>query len=314
MNLGKGARSAAGSTSELASTISEFEEVRLEDMSRSASGEEVGWSGNLEPWPWPVTSPAAANRAGTSIRKWIRPSWCYKWATRISSTVGHGLYVPASTAGEEESVASQAARPADEATTHKTPTKEADAKDKAAATPVRQDIALDNIAPAGEPEPEISWRGTRTGEDMPGLPTRGNTPCLSFRALAVAITVQRDWNNHTTLDMPLGQETACLLRAPSHLSRDCESVLLKLLTSQQALYLAGPEPNTVNADGEPIYDPLKDLEFATAKVGLTNPENRTYAPAQSVVKVLSRRMLLNHVLSCRWLRLLVRLQSKYPTR
>ena len=29
---------------------------------------------------------------------------------------------------------------------------------------------------------------------------------------------------------------------------------------------AGPPPNTVNADGEPIYDPLKDLELATAKV------------------------------------------------
>lgn len=29
---------------------------------------------------------------------------------------------------------------------------------------------------------------------------------------------------------------------------------------------AGPPPNTVNALGEPIYDPLKDIEFATQKV------------------------------------------------
>ena len=28
----------------------------------------------------------------------------------------------------------------------------------------------------------------------------------------------------------------------------------------------GPPPNTVNADGEPIYDPLKDIELATQKV------------------------------------------------
>ena len=69
MNLGKGARSAAGSTTELASTISDFEEVRLEDMSRSASGEEVGWSGNI--CPWPLTRPAAAASCeDTGMRKW----------------------------------------------------------------------------------------------------------------------------------------------------------------------------------------------------------------------------------------------------
>lgn len=31
--------------------------------------------------------------------------------------------------------------------------------------------------------------------------------------------------------------------------------------------IAGPPPNTVNALGEPIYDPLKDIELATQKVG-----------------------------------------------
>lgn len=68
MNLGKGARSAAGSTTELASTISDFEEVRLEDMSRSASGEEVGWSGEI--CPWPMTRHAAAICEDVGMRQW----------------------------------------------------------------------------------------------------------------------------------------------------------------------------------------------------------------------------------------------------
>lgn len=46
MEDSKGRRSAAGSNADLASTISDFEEVRLEDMEHSGSGEEVGWSGN----------------------------------------------------------------------------------------------------------------------------------------------------------------------------------------------------------------------------------------------------------------------------
>ena len=68
MNLDKGARSAAGSTTELASTISDFEEVRLEDMSRSASGEEVGWSGKI--CPWPMTGHAVVTCEDTNLRKW----------------------------------------------------------------------------------------------------------------------------------------------------------------------------------------------------------------------------------------------------
>lgn len=43
------------------------------------------------------------------------------------------------------------------------------------------------------------------------------------------------------------------------------------LTSKR-VQCAGPPPNTVNADGEPIYDPLKDLELATAKVCPVMPQ------------------------------------------
>lgn len=84
------------------------------------------------------------------------------------------LHIPAPAAGEEESIASQGARPADEAATHKAQDKEGDAKDKAAAAPGGQDVAPDNLAPAKEGEPEISWRGTRTGEDaLAGLAHQG---------------------------------------------------------------------------------------------------------------------------------------------
>ena len=76
-----------------------------------------------------------------------------------------GLHHFASIAGEEESVASQGTRPADEATTHKTQLKEDDTKENAAAAPDGQDVAPDNVAPAAEAEAEVSWRGTRTGEE-----------------------------------------------------------------------------------------------------------------------------------------------------
>ena len=49
MENSKGRRSAAGSNADIASTISDFEEVRLEDMDHSGSGEEIGWSGNALP-------------------------------------------------------------------------------------------------------------------------------------------------------------------------------------------------------------------------------------------------------------------------
>ena len=47
MEISKGRRSATGSNADIASTISDFEEVRLEDMEHSGSGEEVTWSGKL---------------------------------------------------------------------------------------------------------------------------------------------------------------------------------------------------------------------------------------------------------------------------
>lgn len=47
MENSKGRRSATGSNADIASTISDFEEVRLEDMEQSGSGEEVTWSGTL---------------------------------------------------------------------------------------------------------------------------------------------------------------------------------------------------------------------------------------------------------------------------
>ena len=47
MENSKGRRSATGSNADIASTISDFEEVRLEDMEHSGSGEEVTWSGEL---------------------------------------------------------------------------------------------------------------------------------------------------------------------------------------------------------------------------------------------------------------------------
>ena len=45
METSKGRRSATGSNADIASTISDFEEVRIEDMENSGSGEEVTWSG-----------------------------------------------------------------------------------------------------------------------------------------------------------------------------------------------------------------------------------------------------------------------------
>ncbi len=47
MENSKGRKSATGSNADIASTISDFEEVRLEDMDQSGSGEEVTWSGKL---------------------------------------------------------------------------------------------------------------------------------------------------------------------------------------------------------------------------------------------------------------------------
>lgn len=47
MENSKGRNSATGSNADIASTISDFEEVRLEDMEHSGSGEEVTWSGKL---------------------------------------------------------------------------------------------------------------------------------------------------------------------------------------------------------------------------------------------------------------------------
>lgn len=99
-----------------------------------------------------------------------------------------------SIAGEEESVASQGARPADEAATHKTQLKEDDAKEKAAAAPDSQDIAPDNVAPAAQAEPEISWRGTRTGEEtaclacLPGAMTHASLSGLFPVAIQYSMT------------------------------------------------------------------------------------------------------------------------------
>ena len=47
MENSKGRTSGTGSNADIASTISDFEEVRLEDMEHSGSGEEVTWSGTL---------------------------------------------------------------------------------------------------------------------------------------------------------------------------------------------------------------------------------------------------------------------------
>lgn len=44
------------------------------------------------------------------------------------------------------------------------------------------------------------------------------------------------------------------------------------LTCVLVIFGTGPPPNTLNADGEPIYDPLKDIELATQKV-LSNSGN-----------------------------------------
>ena len=47
METSKGRTSGTGSNADIASTISDFEEVRLEDMEHSGSGEEVTWSGEM---------------------------------------------------------------------------------------------------------------------------------------------------------------------------------------------------------------------------------------------------------------------------
>ena len=91
-----------------------------------------------------------------------------------------------------------------------------------------KDVAPDNVLPA-EGEPEVSWRGTRTGVAL---------ACLLWTIL---------------------QYCPCLLYVRGALSK--RAVFSEWETSR-----AGPPPNCVNADGEPVYDPLKDLELATAKV------------------------------------------------
>ena len=44
---------------------------------------------------------------------------------------------------------------------------------------------------------------------MPGLPTRGNYACLTFRAVSVMVPVQHDWGNGTAIDVPPKQGILC---------------------------------------------------------------------------------------------------------
>ncbi|CAL5221365.1 g3544 [Coccomyxa viridis] len=56
----------------------------------------------------------------------------------------------------------------------------------------------------------------------------------------------------------------------------------------------GPAPNCVNADGEPIYDPLKDLELATAKVAEVAGQAAMKVSTKLVDKASAARRSLSH--------------------
>lgn len=76
MENSKGRRSAAGSNADIASTISDFEEVRLEDMDHSGSGEEIGWSGN--PLPWHRVGAASQIVFIASLSTALLSQWSFK--------------------------------------------------------------------------------------------------------------------------------------------------------------------------------------------------------------------------------------------
>jgi hypothetical protein len=135
----------AGSNLDLASTISsEFEEVHLEDMEHSASGEEVEW----------------AQSGGMSLRSCLAELHSNAWRALLCT--------PVCPSGGEEEVVDQR-QPAVVGKNVSAPRPEPSAAPTAPPLPhqsTSRDREQSEAGATGQDneEPELSWRGTRQGE------------------------------------------------------------------------------------------------------------------------------------------------------